>query len=338
MAKRQDEEKKSSKANDAISNVLGDINKIYGIGTISKFGETPVQKVEAISTGSLNLDLAIGIGGFPKGRIIEIFGPESSGKTTIAIHVLAEAQKLGGEVAFIDAEHAFDPTYAESVGVNVKELAFSQPDNGEQALEIVDMLLKAKAFSVIVIDSVAALVPKAELDGEMGDSKMGLHARMMSQAMRKLTGIISKSNTIVIFINQIRMKIGIVYGSPEATTGGEALKFYASVRCEVRRVTINKDGDQQAVSNRVRVKVIKNKVAPPFKQAEFDIVYGKGIDRTGEIVDIAVAQGIIGKSGSWYNYGETKLGQGRDAVIALFNDNPDLCEEVEAKIWETVNG
>lgn len=333
MAKKEEESKRDM----SITGVLDNINKVYGKGTISKFGDGPVEKIEAISTGSLNLDLAIGIGGFPKGRIIEIFGPESSGKTTIAIHTIAEAQKLGGECAFIDAEHAFDPTYAEQIGVNLKELAFSQPDNGEQALEIVDMLLQSKKYSVIVIDSVAALTPKAELDGEMGESKMGLHARMMSQAMRKLTGIISKSNTTVIFINQIRLKIGVMFGNPETTTGGEALKFYASVRLEVRRSTQVKS-DEVATGNKTKVKVIKNKCAPPFRTAEFDIMYGVGIDRTGEILDIASDKEIVKKSGSWYSYGETKLAQGRDGTIELLNDNPDLKEEIETKIWELING
>lgn len=324
---------KTEEKDETVAVALENINKIYGKGTIAKFGDKPTEKIEAISTGSLTLDMAIGIGGFPKGRIIEIYGPESSGKTTIALHSIAEAQKLGGECAFIDAEHAFDPVYAEALGINIQELAFSQPDNGEQALEIVDHLLQTKKFAIIVIDSVAALVPKAELDGEMGDSKMGLHARMMSQAMRKLTGIISKSNTTVIFINQIRDKIGVMFGNPETTTGGNALKFYASVRLDVRRSTAVKDGDT-TTGNKTRVKVIKNKVSPPFKTAEFDIMFGVGIEKTGEIVDLATNLEIIKKSGSWFSYKDTKLSQGRDAAIAMLKENPDLCDEIEAQIWE----
>lgn len=322
----------------AISDVLAKINKTYGNGAVARLDDKPHVDIEVISTGSLGLDLALGVGGFPKGRIIEIFGHESSGKTTIAISTIAQAQKLGLTCAFVDAEHAFDPTYAENLGVNFHDLLFSQPDNGEQALEIVDMLLQSKAISVIVVDSVAALTPRAEIEGEMGDAKIGLQARMMSQAMRKLTGIISKSNCVVIFINQLRMKIGVMFGNPATTTGGEALKFYASQRLEVSRSTQIKDSDGDASGNLTKVKVIKNKVAPPFKTAQFDIIYGKGISRMGEIMDIAVEMEIVQKGGSWFSYAGTKLGQGRDNVIALLHDNPELVEKIEAEILEAING
>lgn len=321
----------------AIDDALAKINKTYGMGTVSRFDDKPLEKIEVVSSGSLGLDLALGVGGFPRGRIIEIYGPESSGKTTIAIHAIAEAQKKGGVCAFIDAEHSFDPIYAESIGVKIPELIFSQPNNGEEAMEVVDTLLNTKGLSVIVVDSVAALVPKAELDGEMGDSKMGLHARLMSQAMRKLTPIVSKSNCVVIFINQLRMKIGIMFGNPETTTGGEALKFYASVRLDVRRSSQIKDGDE-VTGNKTKVKVIKNKVAPPFKTAEFDITYGEGINRCGEVLDLAVDLEIVNKSGSWFSYGDTKLGQGREAIVNLLKDNPELEEELMEKINTIIKG
>lgn len=321
----------------AIDDALAKINKTYGMGTVSRFDDKPLEKIEVVSSGSLGLDLALGVGGFPRGRIIEIYGPESSGKTTIAIHAIAEAQKKGGVCAFIDAEHSFDPIYAEAIGVNIPELIFSQPNNGEEAMEVVDTLLNTKGLSVIVVDSVAALVPKAELDGEMGDSKMGLHARLMSQAMRKLTPIVSKSNCVVIFINQLRMKIGIMFGNPETTTGGEALKFYASVRLDVRRSSQIKDGDE-ITGNKTKVKIIKNKVAPPFKTAEFDITYGEGINRCGEILDLAVDLEIVNKSGSWFSYDTTKLGQGRESVVNLLKDNPELQEELMDKINSLIKG
>ncbi len=307
------------------------IQKDFGAGSIMRLGERQVQDVSTVSTGSLGLDLALGVGGLPKGRIVEIYGPESSGKTTVAIHTIAESQKAGGVCAIIDAEHAFDSSYARKLGVNVDELLIAQPDNGEQALEIADRLILSGALDVVVIDSVAALVPKGELEGEMGDSKIGLQARLMSQALRKLTATVAKTNTICIFINQLREKIGVMFGSPETTTGGNALKFYASVRLDIRRSTQIKDGDT-AVGNRTRVKVVKNKVAPPFRQAEFDIVYGEGISKMGELIDIGVDLDVLQKSGSWYSYNDTKLGQGRAAIISLLKDNPDMADEVEAKI------
>jgi len=311
------------------------IEKSYGKGSIMKLGDRPVEDVPSISSGSIGLDIAMGVGGYPKGRIIEIYGPESSGKTTLAIHAIAEAQKAGGIAAVIDAEHAFDPSYATKLGVNINELLISQPDNGEQALEIADSLIRSGAVDIIVIDSVAALTPKAEIEGEMGDSKMGLQARLMSQALRKLTANINKTKTCVIFINQLREKIGVMFGNPETTTGGNALKFYASVRLDIRRIGQIKDGEE-AQGNHTRVKVVKNKVAPPFKKAEFDIMYGEGISKTGEIVDLGVELNIIKKSGSWFSYGETKLGQGRESVKSVLHDNPELALELEAKILEAV--
>lgn len=309
------------------------IDKQFGKGSVMLLGEKPNEDIEAISTGSLGLDVALGIGGLPKGRVVEIYGPESSGKTTIATHVIAEAQKLGGNCAFIDAEHAFDKAYAAKLGVDVNNLLISQPDYGEQALEIADQLLQTNAFDVIVIDSVAALVPKSELEGEMGDSKMGLHARLMSQALRKMTASVSKSGTILIFINQLREKIGVMFGNPETTTGGNALKFYASVRLDVRRLAQIKDGEV-VIGNKTKVKVVKNKVAPPFKTAEYDLIFGIGINKVGEIVDMGVILDIIQKSGSWFSYETNKLGQGRDAVMQLLLDNPALMEEIENKIRE----
>jgi len=315
----------------ALKLTIDKIDKAYGKGTVMKLGDTQIEPIEAISTGSLGLDMALGIGGLPKGRVVEIYGPESSGKTTLAIHAIANAQKKGGIAAFIDAEHAFDKFYAQKLGVDVENLLISQPDNGEQALEIADNLIRSGAIDIIVIDSVAALVPKGEIEGEMGESKMGLQARLMSQALRKLTGTISKTNCCCIFINQLREKIGIMFGNPETTTGGNALKFYASVRLDIRRSTQIKDGDN-VVGNHVKVKVVKNKVAPPFKVAEFDIIYGEGISKTGEIIDIATNLNIINKSGSWFSYEGNKLGQGRDAVKQLLIDNPELAEEIENKI------
>lgn len=314
---------------------MGAIDKEFGKGSIMVMNERPQKEIEVISTGSIGLDIALGVGGLPRGRIIEIYGPESSGKTTLAIHVIAEAQKKGGICAIIDAEHAFDSTYAQKLGVDVDTLLISQPDHGEQGLEIADRLVLSSAIDVIVIDSVAALVPKSELDGEMGDSKMGLHARLMSQAMRKLVATISKTNTICIFINQLREKIGVMFGNPETTTGGNALKFYASVRLDIRRLAQIKDGDE-AVGNRVKVKVVKNKVAPPFRAAEFDIIFGEGISKNGEIIDMGVELGIVQKSGSWFSYNTDKLGQGRDAVKQLLVDNPELATEIETKIREKI--
>ena len=314
-----------------LQSTLDKIEKNYGKGSIMKLGDRPDESYEAISTGSISLDAALGIGGFPKGRIIEIYGPESSGKTTLAIHAIAESQRKGGIAAFIDAEHAFDPVYAKKLGVDIDNLLVSQPDNGEQALEIADNLIRSGAIDIIVIDSVAALTPKAEIDGEMGESKVGLHARLMSQALRKMTSTISKTGCCCIFINQLREKIGVMFGNPETTTGGNALKFYASVRLDIRRVTTIKDGDQ-AIGNQVRVKVVKNKVAPPFRKAEFEILFGEGISKTGELVDLGVDNDIIQKSGSWFSYNGSKLAQGRDATKQLLADNPELCEEIEAKI------
>ncbi|WP_374505916.1 recombinase RecA [Flavobacterium sp.] len=315
----------------ALQLTLDKLDKTYGKGTVMKMGDKAIEEVEVISSGSLGVDLALGVGGYPKGRIIEIYGPESSGKTTLTLHAIAEAQKAGGIAAFIDAEHAFDRHYAEKLGVNIEDLIISQPDNGEQALEIAENLIRSGAIDIVVIDSVAALTPKSEIEGEMGDSKMGLHARLMSQALRKLTGTISKTNCTVFFINQLREKIGVMFGNPETTTGGNALKFYASVRLDIRRASQIKDGEN-VIGNRTKVKVVKNKVAPPFKTAEFDIMYGEGVSKTGEILDLAVEFEIIKKSGSWFSYGDTKLGQGRDAVKALIKDNPELAEELEEKI------
>jgi len=315
----------------ALERTLGNIEKNYGKGAIMKLGDSPVENIACFSSGSIGLDAALGIGGLPRGRVIEIYGPESSGKTTLAIHAIAEAQKLGGIAAFIDAEHAFDRFYAQKLGVDIQNLLVSQPDNGEQALEITDNLIRSGAIDIIVIDSVAALTPKSEIEGEMGDSKMGLQARLMSQALRKLTGTISKTGACCIFINQLREKIGVVFGNPETTTGGNALKFYASVRLDIRRIGQIKDGENMS-GNRVRVKVVKNKVAPPFKSAEFDLMYGEGISRLGEIIDLGVDFEIIKKSGSWFSYGDTKLGQGREGVKTLLADNPELAEELESKI------
>jgi recombination protein RecA len=319
----------------ALQLTLDKLEKTYGKGSIMRMGDSKIEAIEAISTGSLGLDIALGIGGLPKGRVVEIYGPESSGKTTLAIHAIANVQKNGGIAAIIDAEHAFDRFYAEKLGVDTQSLLISQPDNGEQALEIADNLIRSGAVDLVVIDSVAALTPKAEIEGEMGDSRMGLQARLMSQALRKLTGTISKTGCCCVFINQLREKIGIMFGNPETTTGGNALKFYASVRLDIRRISQLKEGEVVA-GNRVRVKVIKNKVAPPFRQAEFDIMFGEGISKVGEIIDLGVDKGIIKKSGSWFAYDETKLGQGRDAVKALFTENPDLAEEIEAKIKEAI--
>ncbi len=315
----------------ALQLTLDKLDKTYGKGTVMKMGDKAIEEVETISSGSLGLDLALGVNGYPRGRVIEIYGPESSGKTTLTLHAIAEAQKAGGIAAFIDAEHAFDRNYAEKLGVDIENLIMSQPDNGEQALEIAENLIRSGAIDIVVIDSVAALTPKSEIEGEMGDSKMGLHARLMSQALRKLTGTISKTNCTVFFINQLREKIGVMFGNPETTTGGNALKFYASVRLDIRRSSQIKDGEN-VIGNRTKVKVVKNKVAPPFKTAEFDIMYGEGVSKTGEILDLAVEFEIIKKAGSWFSYGETKLGQGRDAVKSLIKDNPELADELEQKI------
>ncbi|MEC4003450.1 recombinase RecA [Flavobacterium sp. SUN052] len=315
----------------ALQLTLDKLDKTYGKGTVMKMGDKAIEEVETISSGSLGVDLALGVGGYPKGRIIEIYGPESSGKTTLTLHAIAEAQKAGGIAAFIDAEHAFDRNYAEKLGVDIENLIISQPDNGEQALEIAENLIRSGAIDIVVIDSVAALTPKSEIEGEMGDSKMGLHARLMSQALRKLTGTISKTHCTVFFINQLREKIGVMFGNPETTTGGNALKFYASIRLDIRRSSQIKDGEN-VIGNRTKVKVVKNKVAPPFKVAEFDIMYGEGVSKTGEILDLAVEFEIVKKAGSWFSYGETKLGQGRDAVKALIKDNPELADELELKI------
>ncbi len=320
----------------ALQMAMAKIDKDFGKGAIMKLGDDKIEDIPVISSGSVGLNLALGVGGYPRGRVIEIYGPESSGKTTLAIHAIAEAQKQGGIAAIIDAEHAFDRFYAEKLGVDVDNLLISQPDSGEQALEIADELIRSSAIDIIVIDSVAALTPKAELEGEMGDNKVGLQARLMSQALRKLTATINKTNTTCIFINQLREKIGVMFGNPETTTGGNALKFYASVRIDIRRIGQLKDGDE-VIGNQTRVKIVKNKVAPPFKKAEFDIMFGEGISRVGEIVDLGVEYGIIKKSGSWFSYGDTKLAQGRDAVKQLLKDNPELAEELEAKINEAVH-
>ncbi|HIG32272.1 MAG TPA: recombinase RecA [Flavobacteriales bacterium] len=319
----------------ALELTLGKLEKSYGKGVVMKLGDRVVEDIEAIPTGSIGLDLALGIGGYPRGRVVEIYGPESSGKTTLAIHAIAEVQKQGGIAAFIDAEHAFDAAYAKNLGVDVDNLYISQPDNGEQALEIADHLISSGAVDLVVIDSVAALTPKAEIEGEMGDSKMGLHARLMSQALRKLTATISKTKCTVIFINQLRMKIGVMFGNPETTTGGNALKFYSSVRLDIRRIGAIKNGED-IVGNRTRVKVVKNKVAPPFRKVEFDIMFGEGISRSGEVLDKAVDLDVVNKSGSWFNYGDTKLGQGRDAVKQMIADNPELSQEIETKIKEAL--
>jgi recombination protein RecA len=317
----------------SLETTLGKIEKDFGKGAIMKLGDRAVVSVSSIPSGSLALDIALGVGGYPRGRVVEIFGPESSGKTTLAIHAIAQAQKLGGIAAFIDAEHAFDSTYAQKLGVDVENLLISQPDNGEQALEITDHLIRSGAIDIIVIDSVAALTPRAEIEGEMGDAKLGLQARLMSQALRKLTATISKTNTCCVFINQLREKIGVMFGNPETTTGGNALKFYASVRLDIRKVNQIKEGEE-IFGNRTKVKVVKNKLAPPFRKAEFDILYGEGISRIGEVIDMATELEIIKKSGSWFSYGDTKLGQGRDAVKVLLTDNPELIEEIEKKILE----
>ncbi len=320
----------------ALQLTMDKLDKTYGKGAVMKMGDKAVEEVDVIPSGSLGLDIALGVGGYPRGRVVEIYGPESSGKTTLTLHAIAETQKAGGIAAFIDAEHAFDRTYAEKLGVNTEELIISQPDNGEQALEIADNLIRSGAIDILIVDSVAALTPKSEIEGEMGDSKMGLHARLMSQALRKLTGSISKTNCTCIFINQLREKIGVMFGNPETTTGGNALKFYASVRLDIRRSSQIKDGDSIS-GNRVRVKVVKNKVAPPFRQAEFDVMYGEGISKVGELIDLGVANEIVKKSGSWFSYGETKLGQGRDAVKQLLKDNPELAEEIEDKVYQKLN-
>ncbi|MDR0438513.1 MAG: recombinase RecA [Bacteroidales bacterium] len=337
MGKKEENVEQINKAEKlkALQLTLDKIEKSYGKGAIMKMGDHAVEKVEVISTGSIGVDAALGIGGFPKGRIVEIYGPESSGKTTLAIHAIAEVQKNGGIAAFIDAEHAFDRFYAQKLGVNIEDLLISQPDNGEQALEIAENLIRSGAIDIIVIDSVAALTPKSEIEGEMGESKMGLHARLMSQALRKLTGTISKTGACCIFINQLREKIGVMFGNPETTTGGNALKFYASVRVDIRRQTQIKEGEN-VIGNRVKVKIVKNKVAPPFRTAEFDLLYGEGISKVGEILDLGVDYNIIKKSGSWFSYGDTKLGQGRDAVKQLLNDNPELMDELEAKVREAL--
>ncbi len=319
----------------ALQLTMEKLDKAYGKGAVMKLGDSPVEKVEVIPTGSITLDIALGINGYPKGRVVEIYGPESSGKTTLAIHAIAEVQKMGGIAAFIDAEHAFDQFYAQKLGVDINNLLISQPDNGEQALEIADNLIRSGAIDLVVIDSVAALTPKAEIEGEMGDSQMGLQARLMSKALRKLTGSINKAGCCCIFINQLRDKIGVMFGNPETTTGGNALKFYSSIRIDIRRASQIKEGEE-VVGNRVKVKVVKNKVAPPFRKAEFDIMYGEGISKVGEIIDLGVDLSIIKKSGSWFSYGETRLGQGRDSVKQIIKDNPELFDELEAKIKEAL--
>jgi recombination protein RecA len=331
MSKEKEIKGEQSEKLKALQLTLDKLEKTYGKGSIMKMGDSPIEDIEFISTGSIGLDAALGIGGFPKGRVVEIYGPESSGKTTLAIHAIAESQKAGGIAAFIDAEHAFDRYYAEKLGVDTANLLISQPDNGEQALEIAENLIRSGAIDIIVIDSVAALTPKSEIEGEMGDSKMGLQARLMSQALRKLTGTISKTGACCIFINQLREKIGVMFGNPETTTGGNALKFYASVRLDIRKMSQIKEGDQ-VNGNRVKVKVVKNKVAPPFRTAEFDIIYGEGISKIGELVDLGVEHNIIKKSGSWFSYNDTKLGQGRDAAKQILIDNPELFEEIEGQI------
>lgn len=317
----------------ALKLTMDRMDKAYGKGAVMRMGDTAVEEVDVIPTGSLGLDIALGINGYPRGRVVEVYGPESSGKTTLTLHAIAEAQKAGGIAAFIDAEHAFDRSYAERLGINTEELIISQPDNGEQALEIADNLIRSGAIDILVIDSVAALTPKSEIEGEMGDSKMGLQARLMSQALRKLTGTISKTHCVCIFINQLREKIGVMFGNPETTTGGNALKFYSSVRLDIRRASQIKSGDS-VEGNRVRVKVVKNKVAPPFRKAEFDIMYGEGISKVGELIDLGVEHDIVQKSGSWFSYGDTKLGQGRDAVKNLLKDNPELADEIENRVKE----
>ena len=319
----------------ALQLTMDKLDKTYGKGTVMKLGDAPSEEVDVIPTGSLTLDVALGVGGFPKGRIVEIYGPESSGKTTLAIHAIAEVQKQGGIAAIVDAEHAFDQFYAEKLGVDIDNLLISQPDNGEQALEIADNLIRSGAIDLLVVDSVAALTPKAEIEGEMGDSQMGLQARLMSKALRKLTGSINKANCCCIFINQLRDKIGVMFGNPETTTGGNALKFYASVRVDIRRSSQIKEGDE-VIGNRTKIKIVKNKVAPPFRKAEFDIMYGAGISKVGEVIDLGVDHGILKKSGSWFSYGETRLGQGRDAVKSIIQDNPELMEELEQKIKEAL--
>lgn len=336
MAKGQNETDISAEKKKALQATLDKIEKNYGKGTIMKMGDRAIEDIPSISTGSINLDFALGVGGFPRGRVIEIYGPESSGKTTLAIHAIAEAQKKGGIAAFIDAEHAFDRFYAEKLGVDVENLYISQPDNGEQSLEIADSLIRSGAIDILVIDSVAALTPKAEIEGEMGDSKMGLQARLMSQALRKLTANISRTHTTCIFINQLREKIGVMFGNPETTTGGNALKFYSSVRVDIRKISTIKDGDD-IVGSRTRAKIVKNKVAPPFRKAEFDIMYGIGISKAGEIIDLGVDCGIIKKAGSWFSYGDTKLGQGREAVKQVVIDNPELADELQGKIIDVLN-
>jgi recombination protein RecA len=339
MAKKEEKEEQLTPQQQkmkALQAAMAKIEKDFGKGSIMKMGDEKIENVEVIPTGSIGLNAALGVGGYPKGRIIEIYGPESSGKTTLAIHAIAECQKQGGVAAFIDAEHAFDRFYAEKLGVDVSNLYMSQPDNGEQALEIADQLIRSSAVDILVVDSVAALTPKKEIEGDMGDSAVGLHARLMSQALRKLTGTIAKTKTTCIFINQLREKIGVMFGNPETTTGGNALKFYASVRLDIRKVTAIKDGDD-VIGNQVRVKVVKNKVAPPFRKAEFEITFGEGISKVGEIVDLGVDFNIIKKSGSWFSYGDTKLAQGRDAVKDMLKDNPELCEELEAKIMQAIS-
>ncbi len=336
MADTKEKTKEREAKDKALKLTLDKLDKAYGKGTVMKMGDRQVVDVDSIPTGSLALDAALGVGGYPRGRVVEIYGPESSGKTTLTLHAIAEAQKAGGIAAFIDAEHAFDRFYAEKLGIDLDNLIISQPDNGEQALEIAENLIRSGAIDIIVIDSVAALTPKSEIEGEMGDSKMGLHARLMSQALRKMTGTISKTNCTVIFINQLREKIGVMFGNPETTTGGNALKFYASVRLDIRRSTQIKDSGGNVMGNKTRVKVIKNKVAPPFRTAEFDIMYGEGVSRIGEIIDLGVAYEIINKSGSWFSYEDTKLGQGRDAVKTILKDNPELMEELDKKIAEAM--
>ncbi|MFO7864782.1 MAG: recombinase RecA [Salinivirgaceae bacterium] len=336
MAKSQAANDVNTEKQKALQATLDKIEKSYGKGTIMKMGDRVVEDIPSISTGSIALDYALGVGGFPRGRVIEIYGPESSGKTTLAIHAIAEAQKAGGIAAFIDAEHAFDRFYAEKLGVDIENLYISQPDNGEQALEIADSLIRSGAIDILVVDSVAALTPKAEIEGEMGDSRMGLQARLMSQALRKLTANISRTNTTCVFINQLREKIGVMFGNPETTTGGNALKFYSSVRVDIRRISTIKDGDEM-VGSRTRAKIVKNKVAPPFRKAEFDIMYGIGISKVGEIIDLGVDYGVVKKAGSWFSYGDTKLGQGREAVKQVVYDNPELADELQKKIVDAMN-